>query len=53
MSGHYTLGAKDKNWPARVAFLKLMWTLGRAGLQRPCRSHVTTQLQFRAEDGGR
>ncbi|KAJ6572193.1 armadillo-type protein [Mycena capillaripes] len=33
MSGHYMLGAKDKNWPARVAFLKLMWTLGRAELK--------------------
>ncbi|KAJ7756541.1 armadillo-type protein [Mycena olivaceomarginata] len=33
MSGHFTLGAKDKNWPARVAFLKLMWTLGRAELK--------------------
>ncbi|KAJ6546071.1 armadillo-type protein [Mycena vulgaris] len=33
MSGHYTLGAKDKNWPARVAFLKLMWTLSRAELK--------------------
>ncbi|KAK7014371.1 armadillo-type protein [Favolaschia claudopus] len=29
----YALGIKDKNWPARVAFLKLMWTLGRAELK--------------------
>ncbi|KAJ7798930.1 armadillo-type protein, partial [Mycena olivaceomarginata] len=33
MSGHFALGAKDRNWSARVAFLKLMSTLSRAELK--------------------